>query len=292
VTTAQAFLDGVGFTGVVLSKLDGDARGGAALSVAQVTGRQVMFASNGEKLTDFDVFHPDRMASRILGMGDMLTLIEQAEKAFDADRAAQAAAKLSGQGGEFTLDDFLEQMQSVRKMGSLSKIMGMLPGMAQFKDQIENIDEREIDRVQALILSMTPTERANPKIIDGSRRVRIARGAGRSVSDVNQLVDRFYEARKMMLSMARGGGVPGMPGMPGMGGKRNRARQQAPQKRAKRGSGNPAKRAAQARAATTSGASGKQADGASAFGFGSPAGKDAADLPESFELPKELRDLL
>ncbi|HEU0127577.1 MAG TPA: signal recognition particle protein, partial [Pseudonocardiaceae bacterium] len=170
VTTAQAFLQGVGFSGVVLTKLDGDARGGAALSVAQVTGRQVMFASNGEKLTDFDVFHPDRMASRILGMGDMLTLIEQAEKAFDADRAEKAAAKLQGKGGDFTLDDFLEQMQAVRRMGSLSKIMGMIPGMSQFRDQLENFDEREIDRIQALILSMTPAERANPKIIDGSRR--------------------------------------------------------------------------------------------------------------------------
>ncbi|MFY9913896.1 MAG: signal recognition particle protein, partial [Nocardioidaceae bacterium] len=240
VTTAQAFLDGVGFSGVVLSKLDGDARGGAALSVAQITGRQVMFASNGEKLTDFDVFHPDRMASRILGMGDMLTLIEQAEKAFDADTAATAAAKLQGKGGEFTLDDFLQQMQAVRKMGSMSKIMGMIPGMAQFKDQLANFDEREIDRIQALILSMTPAERDNPKMIDGSRRARIAKGAGRSVSDVNQLVDRFFEARKMMMSMAGGGGVPGMPGMPGMGGKRTKAKQQAQQGRKKRGSGNPA----------------------------------------------------
>ncbi len=211
VATAQAFLDGVGFTGVVLSKLDGDARGGAALSVAQVTGRQVMFASNGEKLTDFDVFHPDRMASRILGMGDMLTLIEQAEKAFDSESAAKAAAKLQGKGGDFTLDDFLEQMQAVRKMGSLSKIMGMIPGMAQFRDQLENFDDREIDRIQALILSMTPAERANPKIIDGSRRTRIARGAGRAVSDVNSLVDRFFEARKMMMSMAGGGGMAGCP---------------------------------------------------------------------------------
>ncbi len=129
VNTAQAFLDGVGFDGVVLTKLDGDARGGAALSVASVTGKPVMFASTGEKLTDFDLFHPDRMASRILDMGDMLTLIEQAEKAFDAEQAAKAAAKLTGQGGDFTLDDFLEQMQAIRKMGSLSKIMGMLPGM-------------------------------------------------------------------------------------------------------------------------------------------------------------------
>jgi signal recognition particle subunit SRP54 len=306
VTTAQAFLDGVGFTGVVLSKLDGDARGGAALSVAQVTGRQVMFASNGEKMTDFDVFHPDRMASRILGMGDMLTLIEQAEKAFDADSAAKAAAKLQGKGGEFTLDDFLEQMQAVRKMGSLSKIMGMIPGMAQFRDQLENFDEREIDRIQALILSMTPAERANPKIIDGSRRTRIARGAGRAVSDVNSLVDRFFEARKMMMSMAGGGAMPGVPGMPGMGGKRAKARQQAAPKRSKRGSGNPAKRAAQAHAATVQPAE-PAATGAAAFGFGGRAGKpDAsgkspatgraagtgAGRGDGFELPKDLRDLL
>ncbi len=290
VTTAQAFLDGVGFTGVVLSKLDGDARGGAALSVAQVTGRQVMFASNGEKLTDFDVFHPDRMASRILGMGDMLTLIEQAEKAFDADQAASAAAKLQGKGGDFTLDDFLQQMQAVQKMGSLTKIMGMIPGMSQFKDQLANFDEREIDRIQALILSMTPGERANPKMIDGSRRARIARGAGRSVSDVNQLVDRFFEARKMMMSMASGGGMPGMPGipgMPGMGGKRAKAKQQAAQGRKKRGSGNPAKRAAQQGKAP---AGTKGDDGAAAFGF---EGKDqSGQLPDGFELPKELKDLL
>ena len=287
VTTAQAFLDGVGFTGVVLSKLDGDARGGAALSVVQMTGRQVMFASNGEKLTDFDVFHPDRMASRILGMGDMLTLIEQAEKAFDADQAAQAAAKLQGRGGDFTLDDFLQQMQAVRRMGSLSKILGMVPGMAQFKDQLADFDEREIDRIQALILSMTPAERANPKIIDGSRRARIARGSGRTVSDVNTLVDRFFEARKMMLSMAGGGGVPGMPGMPGMGGKRAKARQQATSNRKKRGSGNPAKRAAEQKAA----ASVSSGDaGAAAFGFGADDGLPGE--PEGFELPRSVKDLL
>ena len=178
VATAQAFLDGVGFDGVVLTKLDGDARGGAALSIRSVTGRPVMFASAGEKITDFDLFHPDRMASRILDMGDVMTLIEQAEKTFDQEQAAKAAAKLTGQGGEFTLDDFLEQMQQVRKLGSMSKIMGMLPGMGQFREQLENFDEREIDRIQAVIQSMTPAERANPKIIDGSRRARIARGSG------------------------------------------------------------------------------------------------------------------
>ena len=226
VNTAQAFLDGVGYDGVVLTKLDGDARGGAALSIAKMTGKPVMFASNGEKLTDFDLFHPDRMASRILDMGDLLTLIEQAEKTFDAEQAAKAAAKLQGDG-EFTLDDFLEQMQQVRKMGSLTKMLGMLPGMGQFRDQLENFDEREIDRIQAIIQSMTPAERANPKMIDGSRRARIAKGSGRQVSDVNQLVDRFFEARKMMQQMARGG-APGMPGAPGMGlGKKAKGRQAA-----------------------------------------------------------------
>src|SRR3954467_10105034 len=244
VTTAQAFLDGVGYDGVVLTKLDGDARGGAALSIASITGKPVMFASNGEKLTDFDLFHPDRMASRILDMGDVMTLIEQAEKTFDADQAAKAAAKLSGQGGDFTLDDFLQQMQQLRKMGSMSKIMGMLPGMGQFRDQLENFDEREIDRIQAIIQSMTPAERENPKVIDGSRRARIARGSGVHVSEVNLLVERFFEARKMMQSMASGAGIPGMPG----GGRRVKAKQQPKKGKGKRVSGNPAKRAEQEKA--------------------------------------------
>ena len=248
VNTAQAFLDGVGYDGVVLTKLDGDARGGAALSIRSITGRPIMFASAGEKLTDFDLFHPDRMASRILDMGDMLTLIEQAEKAFDADQAAKAAAKLTGEGGDFTLDDFLQQMQAIRKMGSLSKIMGMLPGMGQFRDQLANFDEREIDRIQAIIQSMTPGERANPKVIDGSRRSRIAKGSGVHVSEVNLLVERFFEARKMMQSLAKGGNVPGMPGMPGMG-KRGKGKQPAKKAKAKRGSGNPAKRAQEEKAA-------------------------------------------
>ena len=288
VTTAQAFLDGVGYDGVVLTKLDGDARGGAALSIASVTGRPVMFASAGEKLTDFDLFHPDRMASRILDLGDMLTLIEQAEKAFDQEQALKAAQKLTGQGGEFTLDDFLEQMQQVRKLGSMSKIMGMLPGMGQFRDQIENFDEREIDRIQAVIQSMTPAERANPKLIDGSRRARIARGSGRQVSDVNQLVDRFFEARKMMLSMAKGGmpGFPGMPGMAGGGGKKAKAKQAKKGKGGKRVSGNPAKAAAQKKAQE------ERTPAASANPFGQPAGEEeevdyqkaaaALDLPKDF----------
>ena len=287
VNTAQAFLEGVGYDGVVLTKLDGDARGGAALSVASITGKPVMFASNGEKLTDFDLFHPDRMASRILDMGDMLTLIEQAEKTFDAEEAAKAAAKLTGQGGDFTLDDFLQQMQQIRKLGSLSKIMGMLPGMGQFRDQLENFDEREIDRIQAIIQSMTPAERANPKVIDGSRRARISKGSGTQVSDVNQLVDRFFEARKMMMSMAKGGGVPGMPGMPGLGGGKRAKAKQAPKKsKAKRGSGNPAKRAAEEKAAK------EKAPAATANPFGVPAGAEEEFDPSSLELPADLSKFL
>ena len=287
VVTAQAFLDGVGYDGVVLTKLDGDARGGAALSIASLTGKPVMFASNGEKPTDFDLFHPDRMASRILDMGDVMTLIEQAEKTFDQDRAMKAAAKLTGQGGEFTLDDFLEQMQQVRKLGSMSKIMGMLPGMGQFREQLENFDEREIDRIQAVIQSMTPAERANPKLIDGSRRARIARGSGRQVSDVNQLVDRFFEARKMMMSMARGGGMPGMPGMagiPGMGGPKRKAKPQVKKGKGAKKSGNPAKAAQEAAAAA------EKAKMDAANPFGAPDGDEvdyekaaaALDLPKDF----------
>jgi signal recognition particle subunit SRP54 len=286
VNTAQAFLDGVGFDGVVLSKLDGDARGGAALSIAQVTGRQVMFASNGEKLEDFDVFHPDRMASRILGMGDVMSLIEKAEQSFDAEEAAKTAAKLQKKGGkDFTLDDFLAQMQSVRKMGPLTKIFGMLPGAAQFKDQLENFDEREIDRIEAVIHSMTPAERSDPNIINGSRRARIAKGSGTEVATVSGLVERFFEARKMMSAMASGKGMPGLPGMPGMpgvgGGKR--AKQQAKKGKAKRGSGNPAKRANQGSGEPAAPQPGQLP---AAFGGGAGAGEDG------FELPDELKNLL
>ena len=252
VNTANAFAAGVGFDGVVLTKLDGDARGGAALSIARVTGKPIMFASNGEKIEDFDVFHPDRMASRILGMGDMLTLIEHAERTFDAEQSAKAAAKLAGQGGEFGLADFLQQMQMVRKMGPLSKIFGMLPGMGEMKDQIANIDEKEVDRIEAMIHSMTPAERDNPKIIDGSRRARIAKGSGMAVSDVNNLVNRFFDARKMMTAMASGKmpGVPGMPGLPGGGARRQPKKQ--PKKGARGVSGNPAKRSAQQSGAAAS----------------------------------------
>jgi signal recognition particle subunit SRP54 len=220
VTTAQAFADGVGFSGVVLSKLDGDARGGAALSIAQVCGAPVMFASSGEKLTDFDVFHPERMASRILGMGDVLTLIEQAEKAFDGDDDAEEMAAKLASGKSFTLEDFLKQLSMIRKMGPISGLLGMLPGMGQVKGQMkeamENVDDSDLDRIAAIIRSMTPQERSEPRILNGSRRLRIAKGSGVTVNDVNQLVERFFEAQKMMSQMmGGGGGMPGMPGLPG-----------------------------------------------------------------------------
>ena len=206
VTTAEAFREGVGFTGVVLTKLDGDARGGAALSVREITGVPILFASDGEKLDDFDVFHPDRMASRILGMGDVLTLIEQAEQHFDAQKAEEAAAKIGS--GELTLEDFLEQMLMIRKMGPIGNLLGMLPGAGQMKDALAAVDDTQLDRVQAIIRGMTPAERADPKIINASRRLRIANGSGVTVSEVNSLVDRFFDARKMMSQMA---GQMGMP---------------------------------------------------------------------------------
>ncbi len=251
VNTSIAFRDGVGFTGVVLSKLDGDARGGAALSVRGVTGVPVLFASTGEKLDDFERFHADRMASRILDMGDVLTLIEQAQKAFDEKEAEELATKMAG--GDFTLVDFLSQLQQIRKMGSMKKMLGMMPGMGQMREQLENFDEREIDRVEAIIQAMTPQERNNPKILNGSRRARIAKGSGRTVTDVNQLMERFEQARVMMQQMAQSGGkmVPGMGSLSGTG-KRSKARQ-APQNKKRKGgskkgvSGNPAKRAQQER---------------------------------------------
>ncbi|MBK5306695.1 MAG: signal recognition particle protein [Frankiaceae bacterium] len=228
VTTAQAFQDGVGFSGVVLTKLDGDARGGAALSVRHITGQPILFASTGEKLGDFDVFHPERMASRILGMGDVMTLIEQAEKHFDADQAEKMAGKLMG-GEDFDLEDFLEQMMQVKKMGSITSLLGMLPGMGQMKEALAQVDDKDLDRIAAIIRSMTPQERRTPKVLNGSRRLRIAKGSGVTVTEVNNLVDRFYEAQKMMKQM---GGMPGMP--PGMGRKAKRAQQG---KKTKKGKG-------------------------------------------------------
>ncbi|BAL92256.1 putative signal recognition particle protein [Actinoplanes missouriensis 431] len=208
VQTAEAFRDGVGITGVVLSKLDGDARGGAALSVRHVTGQPILFASTGEKLEDFDVFHPDRMASRILGMGDVLTLIETAEAAFDEDQKEKMTSKLLG-GEQFTLEDFLDQLIAVRRMGPIANILGMMPGMGQMKDQLAELDDSHFDRVTAIIRSMTPQERTTPKIINASRRVRIANGSGVTVMDVNQLLNRFADAQKMMKQMS---GMMGLPG--------------------------------------------------------------------------------
>jgi len=285
VTTAEAFRDGVGFTGVVLTKLDGDARGGAALSVRQVTGQPIMFASTGEKLADFDVFHPERMASRILGMGDMLTLIEQAERSFDADQAEKLAGKLS-EGSDFTLEDFLEQMMAIRKMGPIGNLLGMLPGMGQMKEQLAQVDDRDLDRVAAVIHSMTPAERQDPKIINGSRRLRIAAGSGSTVNDVNQLVDRFFEARKMMKQMA------GM-GMPGMGARRKATKSPKNKRKGSKSSGRSggARRVGPAGGGLPGGtaAGAGQLPGAGGGGAGGGAlpggGLPGAGLPPGFQLP-------
>lgn len=244
VRTAQAFSEGVGFDSVVLTKLDGDAKGGAALSIAEITGKPILFTSIGEKLSDFDYFYPDRMASRILGMGDIQTLAEQAKKALDGDSAKRLEEKFVS-GEDFTLEDFLEQMQAMKKMGSMTKILGMLPGAnnAAMKKQIDSIDDKELVRTQAIVQSMTPEERRNPKVLNGSRRSRIARGSGRTVTEVNSLVDRFSAAQKVMKQMRSGGGMPkGMALPPGMG--MPAAPRIAPAQKKKSRSGNPAKRAA------------------------------------------------
>jgi signal recognition particle subunit SRP54 len=203
VGVAESFAEAAEFDGVVMTKLDGDARGGAALSVKAVTGKPILFASTGEKLEAFDRFHPDRMASRILGMGDVLSLIEKAEQQIDEKQALDLEQKLKS--NQFTLEDMLQQMRQVRKMGPLSGLIGMLPGMGAMK-QLKNadVDERELDRVEAIILSMTPQERANPGLIKGSRRKRIANGSGTKVQQVNQLVKQFDQMRKMMRHMASG----------------------------------------------------------------------------------------
>ncbi|MDQ2838455.1 MAG: signal recognition particle protein [Actinomycetota bacterium] len=269
VNTAQAFADGVGFSGVVLTKLDGDARGGAALSVRYVTGQPIMFASNGEKLEDFDVFHPDRMASRILGMGDMLTLIEQAQKTFDSGEAERMASKITS-GNEFSLEDFLEQLQAIRRMGPIGNLLGMLPGAGQMKEALAAVDDKDLDRTAAIIRSMTPAERADPKLINGSRRLRIANGSGVMVSEVNNLVDRFFEARKMMSRMT------GM--MPG-GRRNNRNTKGKKGKKGKGGGRGPTQSRMPAGFPGMSGMPG-------AFGQGGPAGFGGpSPLPPGTELP-------
>jgi len=198
VTVAESFDATLALDGVILTKLDGDARGGAALSVKEVVGKPIAFASTGEKVDDFDLFHPDRLANRILGMGDMLTLIEKAEQVYEKDQAEEAAAKLLG--GGFTLDDFLEQLQQVRKMGPLQSILGMMPGVPKELKNAE-LDEGQLGKVEAIIRSMTPIERADPTVIDGSRRTRIASGSGTQPGDVSQLVKQFREMQKMMKRM-------------------------------------------------------------------------------------------
>ena len=224
VGVAEAFHATLAIDGVIMSKLDGDARGGAALSVKEVIGRPIAFASTGEKLNEFEQFHPDRMAGRILGMGDMLSLIEQAEQAFEKDQAEAAAEKMME--GEFTLDDFLEQMQALKKMGPLGNLLGMMPGMPKELKGAE-IGDDQLKPVEAIIRSMTLLERRKPEVINGSRRTRIANGSGTTVGDVNRLVKQFSEMQKMMKKMGgmamgskgkkgkKGRGLPNMAGMPG-----------------------------------------------------------------------------
>ncbi|MEZ7905030.1 MAG: signal recognition particle protein [Aquiluna sp.] len=247
VNVAKAFKDGVGVTGVVLTKLDGDSRGGAALSVANITGAPILFSSTGEDLDSFEPFYPERMASRILDMGDVVSLIEQAQKTFDEEESKKLADKIANE--EFTLQDFLEQMQQLRKMGNMKSLLGMLPGAGKMKQQLEDFDESEIARTEAIIYSMTPLERNGPKVLNGSRRMRIAKGSGTSVTEVNQLVNRFEQAAKVMKTMSKGG-MPNIPGtnpvaMGGavgggyIGGKKSSKKKQGSK------SGNPAKRAAE-----------------------------------------------
>jgi len=202
VNVAEQFAAAVQFDGVLMSKLDGDARGGAALSVKAVTGKPILFASVGEKLDQFERFHPDRMAQRILGMGDVMSLIEKAEAQYEEDEAKELERKL--RKNEFTLEDFLKQLKMVRKMGPLQSLMGMIPGLAGHQLANTKVDERELDRVEAIILSMTPEERRRPELIKGSRRLRIAKGSGTNVQSVNQLVKQFDQMRKLMRQLGRG----------------------------------------------------------------------------------------
>jgi signal recognition particle subunit SRP54 len=259
VVTAQAFQKGVDFTGVVLTKLDGDQKGGAALSVTGITSRPILFASTGEKLDEFEVFHPDRMASRILDLGDILTLIEQAQKAFDEEEAKALEEKFRSE--TFTLEDFLSQLQQLKKMGSLGNMLSMLPGARGMQDQIDNLDEGELRRTEAIIQSMTPKERLTPKLLNGSRRQRIARGSGTTVTDVNQLVTRFDQAAKMMKTVAKGG-VPQIPGLGPIGGGIGRGKKKVQKKKSGSRSGNPAKRAQEALGKPETGGSG------ASFGLG------------------------
>ncbi|MBC7724331.1 MAG: signal recognition particle protein [Burkholderiaceae bacterium] len=281
VATAKAFQQGVDFTAVVLSKLDGDARGGAALSVASVTGRPIIFASTGESLDDFEPFYPDRMASRILDLGDILTLIEQAQQHFDEEETRKVAEKFAT--ATFTLEDFLSQMQQLKNMGSIKNMLGMLPGAKGMREQLDNFDESEITRTEAIIQSMTLQERRTPKVLNGSRRVRIARGSGSTVSEVNALVNRFEQAAKMMKTVAKGQ-MPQMPGMgpiPGAGFGGGRGKQVTKKKGSK--SGNPAKRASE-NAALAAGLKPGEPAAPTGSGFGLGKGKGAAAAPTGDDL--------
>src|ERR1019366_6309635 len=223
VTTAKAFDDTLALDAVILSKLDGDARGGAALSVKGVVGKPIAFASTGERLGDFDLFHPDRMAERILGMGDVLSLIEQAERTMDHDEVAKGAARLMS--GQFTLEDFLSQLRQVKKMGSMGGLMKLMPGMSkEMRQAAGEIDDGEVNKVEAIVCSMTPAEKDEVSLIDGPRRSRIARGSGTTIQDVNTLLKQFKEMQKMMKGMASGNmpNIPGMPNMAGMSGRAGR----------------------------------------------------------------------
>ena len=241
VKTAQAFAAGVGFDAVILTKLDGDARGGAALSIVELTGKPIIFAATGEKVSDFDLFYPDRMASRILGMGDMASLAEQAKRAMPQETSKKLEDKFA-KGEDFTFDDFLSQLEAMKNMGSMSKLMGLLPGAAGMKKQLENFDESELVRTRAIIESMTPQERNDPKVLNGSRRSRIARGSGRAVSEINSLVERFSQAQKVMKQMRSGGMPSGVGALPGMGALPKPQQSNQSSKKKSR-SGNPAKRA-------------------------------------------------
>ena len=220
VVQARAFMHEVDTTGFVLTKIDGDARGGAALSITEVTGKPVFFAGTGERPEDLEPFYPDRMASRIMGMGDVLSLIDKAQENLDAEKAAETAEKMMS--ARFTLEDFLEQMQQLSKLGPLQDLLAMLPGVPGAKNAVKDlqVDEGQMTRAQAIIQSMTREERQNPAIIGGSRRLRIARGSGATTADVNALLKEFEQARKMMKSMLGGKRmprIPGMPDLPGMG---------------------------------------------------------------------------
>jgi signal recognition particle subunit SRP54 len=211
VEVATAFSEAVPLTGVVLTKLDGDARGGAALSVRAVTGRPILYVGTGEKVDALEPFHPDRMAQRILGMGDVLTLIEKAQQNVDVSDAKRLEEKI--RGGSLTLEDFMEQLRQVRKMGPIGQVLGMIPGFrgaAKMRDL--EVDDRQIDRVEAIIQSMTPSERRRPETINGSRRQRIARGSGTSVQEVNQLLSQFKQMQKIMKRFGKGGGIPSLLG--------------------------------------------------------------------------------